>query len=199
MRDRAKNYDKMTYQEMRELGKTTAEQQDINGAFYRSSRGAGATSAGMQGVLGSGDYGYIAKGRINNTKQRIMSAGLSNASKGSQQNSRYGGSRRQNSEVQQPPSMADAVSYASRMSGASSKRRGMAMYGSVDVTKANSKFPSKYYSNAQPVKQPRFNEDFDAKSYVSRASGSVQAAMSAKNLANFTPNLKAGSKLGSVA
>ena len=44
--------------------------------------------------------------------------------------------------------MADAVSYASRMSGASANRRGMAMYGSVDVTKANSKFPSKYYSNA---------------------------------------------------
>ena len=84
---------------MRELGKTTAEQQEINGAFYRSSRGAGTTSAGMQGVLGSGDYGYIAKGRQNNIKQRIMSAGLSNASRGSQKNSRIGGGRPQNSEA----------------------------------------------------------------------------------------------------
>ena len=39
------------------------------------------TSSGMQGILGSGDYGYIAKGRMsNNQKYRVMSAGLSQAS-----------------------------------------------------------------------------------------------------------------------
>ena len=91
--------------------------------------------------------------------------------------------------------MADAVSYASRISGAGGSRRGMAMYGSVDASKMNSKFPSQYYSNAQPIKQARFNEEFDAKSRVSHA----QAVMSAKNLASFTPNLKAGSKPGGAA
>ena len=151
LRERAKHYDKMTYEEMRQAGKTHAEQQDVNGAFYRSQRGNGTTSAGMNGILGSGDYGYVAKGRLptSSTKNRIMSAGLSQASRGSKQNARIGGNRRQNSQVEQTPSMADAVSYASKISGASNgNRRGMAMYGSVDASKHNNKFPSRYYSNA---------------------------------------------------
>ena len=69
MRERASKYcDKMSYNDMRQASQSIQEQKEINGAFYRSHRGANAASRGMQGILGSSDYGYIAKGRLPNPK-----------------------------------------------------------------------------------------------------------------------------------
>jgi len=39
LRERAKHYDKMTYEEMRKTGKALMEQNEINDTFYRSQRG----------------------------------------------------------------------------------------------------------------------------------------------------------------
>ena len=48
MRERANKYcDKMSYSEMRQQNQAIQEQKEINGAFYRSQRGANAASRGM--------------------------------------------------------------------------------------------------------------------------------------------------------
>ena len=72
MRDKAKHFDKMSYTEMRATGKAIAEQNEINGSFYRSQRGAMGQSYAMQGVLNSGDYGYMSKTRMSSRQgQRL--------------------------------------------------------------------------------------------------------------------------------
>ena len=52
LRERAKHYDKMTYEEMRKTGKALMEQNEINDTFYRSQLGEGTNSAGVSGIMG---------------------------------------------------------------------------------------------------------------------------------------------------
>ena len=80
LREKAKNYDKLTYEEMRKAGKEIQEQKDVNGSFYRSQKGANTTSIGMSGVLNSGDYGYVAKKQINSRSRLLSAASASQAS-----------------------------------------------------------------------------------------------------------------------
>ena len=78
-RDKQKQFEKYTFDEMRNLGKQPDEA-DLNGtaaSFYRSQMGR-HSSIGMQGVLNSGNYGYVAKTRQMSNRQRLQSAGTGN-------------------------------------------------------------------------------------------------------------------------
>ena len=75
-RDKQKQFEKLTFEEMRKLGKQPDEA-DLTGtaaSFYRSQMGK-QSSFGMQGVLNSGNYGYVAKTRQMSNRQRLQSAG----------------------------------------------------------------------------------------------------------------------------
>jgi len=55
--------------EVQEKGKMAGELASLNNTFYNSLRGNMANSIGMQGVLGSGNYAYVSKGRISASKR----------------------------------------------------------------------------------------------------------------------------------
>lgn len=112
--------DRRSMHEVNEIGKMTAEQKDIDSAFYRSQKGAMATSFGMQGVLNSCDYGYTAKNRAGGSRQQRLRSANAN-SRADAMSQRSGKSARSAARA-----AGDAVSYYSRVSGTSQGRRRLA-------------------------------------------------------------------------
>lgn len=120
-RERQMASNRVTAEQISEVGRVTSQQKQIDNAFYRSQRGATGHSFGMQGVLNSGDdYGYAAKNRVRSSRQqqRMKSAGT---------NSRTAMSMRSGKSVHSHAGMpVDSVSYNSRVSGTSQGRRRLA-------------------------------------------------------------------------
>ena len=192
----ASDFKKMTFKEMREAGKAIDEEKQMAATFYRTQRGGVlAESIGMQSALNNGNFGYLSKNRVENQRQRMNSATISNSSRPSRRSIMI--SRTSQKKQTALETESDAVSYASRSSAASSLPR---RFASV-ATESNPKRVETQAAsllNDTPVKYKRFNEEKDTRSQVSRAEREAKSKslMSTQNLAAFTKNRTALKVIG---